>query len=42
MNPTYAEIISGDGQLVNEFVLPDGSTVTLNSNSKLVYPEKFQ
>jgi transmembrane sensor len=41
MNPVYAEVISGDGQLVNEFVLPDGSTVTLNSNSKLVYPEKF-
>lgn len=41
MNPVYAEIISGEGQLVNEFVLPDGSTVTLNSNSKLMYPEEF-
>ncbi len=41
MNPVYAEIVSGEGQLVNEFVLPDGSTVTLNSNSKLMYPEAF-
>ena len=40
-NPVYVEIISGKEQLINEFVLPDGSMVTLNNNSKLVYPKKF-
>ena len=38
----YSEIISTENQLVNEYILPDGSVVTLNSNSKLVFPKKFK
>ena len=37
----YSEIISGENQILNEFILPDGSTVTLNNNSKLIFPKKF-
>lgn len=35
------EIVSSDKEVVNEYVLPDGSLVTLNNNSKLEFPEQF-
>jgi len=38
----YSEIVSGDKQVLNEYVLPDGTMVTLNSNSKLTFPRKFR
>jgi transmembrane sensor len=37
----FAEIAAIGNQVINEFVLPDGTLVTLNSNSKLEYPQKF-
>ncbi len=39
---TYSEIISAEKQVINEYVLPDGSLVALNSNSKLEFPKKFK
>ena len=36
------EVISGENQVVNEYILPDGSLVALNSNSKLTFPKKFK
>ena len=38
----YSEIISAEKQVVNEYILPDGSVVALNSNSKLQFPKKFK
>ncbi|WP_340111802.1 FecR family protein [Maribellus mangrovi] len=38
----YSEIISAEKQVVQEYVLPDGSVVALNSNSKLTFPKKFR
>ncbi|HYQ58023.1 MAG TPA: FecR domain-containing protein [Draconibacterium sp.] len=38
----YSEVISARDQVLNEFVLPDGSVVTLNNNSKLLFPKKFK
>lgn len=38
----YSEVISAEKQVVNEYILPDGSVVTLNSNSKLQFPKKFK
>jgi transmembrane sensor len=38
----YSEVISAEKQVVNEFILPDGSVVALNSNSKLQFPKKFK
>ncbi len=38
----YSEIISAQRQVLQEYVLPDGSVVTLNSNSKLTFPRKFR
>jgi len=38
----YSEIISAEKQVVNEYILPDGSIVALNSNSKLEFPKKFK
>lgn len=38
----YSEVVSGNEQVLSECVLPDGSVVTLNSNSKLTYPRKFR
>lgn len=38
----YTEIISTPKQVINEYTLPDGSVVALNSNSKLVYPKNFK
>ena len=39
---TSTEITSAEKQVVNEYILPDGSLVTLNSNSKLSFPKKFK
>ncbi len=41
LNPIYAEVIVNENQSAKEVILPDGSTVTLNSNSSLEYPKKF-
>lgn len=41
-NTVYTEIISTPKQVINEYTLPDGSVVALNSNSKLVYPKHFK
>ena len=38
----YSEVISAEKQVVNEYILPDGSVVALNSNSKLEFPKKFK
>jgi ferric-dicitrate binding protein FerR (iron transport regulator) len=38
----YSEIISTPNQVINEYILPDGSVVALNSNSKLVFPKHFK
>jgi ferric-dicitrate binding protein FerR (iron transport regulator) len=38
----YSEIISPQNQVINEYTLPDGSVVALNSNSKLVFPKHFK
>jgi len=38
----YSEIISTPNQVINEYTLPDGSVVALNSNSKLVFPKHFK
>jgi transmembrane sensor len=38
----YSEIISTPNQVINEYILPDGSVVALNSNSKLVFPKQFK
>lgn len=37
----YNQIVSAEKQVLNEFVLPDGSVVALNSNSKLAFPKQF-
>jgi ferric-dicitrate binding protein FerR (iron transport regulator) len=37
----YSEIISAEKQVIKEYLLPDGSVVALNSNSKLVFPRNF-
>lgn len=37
----YSEIITNNKQVVNGISLPDGSVVTLNSNSKLTFPRLF-
>ncbi len=37
----YARVNTTENQNINEITLPDGSLVTLNSNSKLVYPKEF-
>jgi ferric-dicitrate binding protein FerR (iron transport regulator) len=38
----FSEIISTSNQVINEYTLPDGSIVALNSNSKLVFPKQFK
>ena len=38
----YNEISSADKQVVNEYILPDGTVVALNSNSTLTFPKKFK
>lgn len=41
MPEVYSEIISAEKQVLKEYVLPDGSVVALNSNSKLEFPKQF-
>ena len=41
MPVTINQIASAEKQILNEFVLPDGSVVTLNSNSELQFPKHF-
>lgn len=36
-----SEVASSETQIVNEYILPDGSAVSLNSNSRLQFPDKF-
>ena len=38
----FSEVISTEEQVVNEFILPDGSKVALNSNSQLLFPKHFK
>lgn len=38
----YNEIISAENQVLKEYVLPDGSLVALNSDSRLEFPRKFK
>ncbi len=38
----YGELVSANNQVVNEYILPDGSLVALNSNSKLTFPKHFK
>ncbi len=38
----FSELISTPNQVINEYTLPDGSVVALNSNSKLVFPKQFK
>lgn len=38
----YSEVISSEKQVVNEYLLPDGSSVALNSRSKLIFPKHFK
>ncbi len=37
----YEQVAAAETQQNNEFVLPDGSVVTLNSDSKLDFPKQF-
>ncbi len=38
----YSEITAEQNQVIKEFVLPDGTTVALNSNSQIKFPKKFE
>lgn len=40
-DPVYVEIMTQTGE-TKTIVLPDGSTVTLNSCSRILYPEEFE
>ena len=37
----FNQTISAENQVLNEFVLPDGTKVSLNNNSQLNYPKSF-
>ncbi|MDB4583546.1 FecR domain-containing protein [Draconibacterium sp.] len=37
----FNQIVSAENQVLNEYILPDGSVVTLNSDSKLKFPRQF-
>ncbi len=39
---SYTEIVSGEKQVINDHILPDGSVVTLNENSHLLFPARFK
>ena len=41
MPAIFNQIVLAEKQVLNEFVLPDGSVVTLNSNSRLEFPKHF-
>jgi len=38
----HQELVTAQRQVLQSYALPDGSTVTLNSNSKLTFPRKFK
>jgi ferric-dicitrate binding protein FerR (iron transport regulator) len=38
----FTEVISTPSQIINQYTLPDGSVVALNSNSKLIFPKQFK
>lgn len=38
----YSEVISPEKLVVEEYTLPDGTVVALNSNSKIEFPKKFK
>lgn len=38
----FQEIISAQNQVLNHYLLPDGTVVALNSNSQLRFPKKFK
>jgi len=41
-NPlVFNQIVSAQNQVLNEYILPDGSVVALNSDSKLQFPKQF-
>lgn len=42
LTEVYSEIISTPNQVINEYTLPDGTVVALNSNSKLIFPKHFK
>ncbi len=42
MPAVFSEVISAKNQVLQEYVLPDGSTVALNANSKLRFPKEFR
>jgi ferric-dicitrate binding protein FerR (iron transport regulator) len=37
----FNQIVAAENQVLNEYVLPDGSIVALNSDSKLQFPKQF-
>jgi ferric-dicitrate binding protein FerR (iron transport regulator) len=37
----FNQIVSAENQVLNEYILPDGSIVALNSDSKLEFPKQF-
>lgn len=40
-NQEYAEVTTTGNQVIESYILPDGTTVTMNSNSSIRFPEKF-
>jgi transmembrane sensor len=42
MPALFTQAVSAENQVVNNYVLPDGSVVTLNRNSKLLFPNHFK
>jgi len=38
----FNQSVTAENQVVNNYVLPDGSVVTLNRNSKLIFPKHFK
>ena len=39
---TFETVASSESQMIDEFVLPDGTVVSLNSNSELIFPKEFK
>ena len=40
--PALFQTVSAKNQVVNDYILPDGSVVTLNRNSTLLFPKHFK
>ena len=38
----FNQVVSAENQVIDEFTLPDGTVVALNSHSKLVFPKHFK